>query len=117
MSAPVFVDTNVLLYAADAAEADMQRKAAAWRAGAAALATRPPSYQVLQEFYVQAVRKNPKRSEAARAEVRDLSRLGAGRHRRGRGRVRMGILQERFSLSFGTRRSSRRRPLSTAAFS
>jgi hypothetical protein len=30
------------------------------------------SHQVLQEFYVQALRKNPQEADAAEAEVRDI---------------------------------------------
>lgn len=72
MSAPVFVDTNVLLYAVDTADAEKQAAAAAWRAMLWRSRRGRISYQVLQEFYVQAVRKDPERAEAARAEVRDL---------------------------------------------
>jgi predicted nucleic acid-binding protein len=72
MSGPVFVDTNVLLYAVDAAEAEKQRTAASWRADLWKSRRGRLSYQVLQEFYAQAVRKDPKRAGAARSEVRDL---------------------------------------------
>jgi len=72
MTAPVFVDTNVLLYAVDTGEAEKHRAASSWRAELWKSRRGRVSYQVLQEFYVQAVRKDPKRVEAARAEVRDL---------------------------------------------
>ena len=72
MSATVFVDTNVLLYAIDTAEPEKHRAAAAWRAELWRSRRGRLSYQVLQEFFVQAVRKDPRRVEAARAEVRDL---------------------------------------------
>jgi predicted nucleic acid-binding protein len=72
MSAPVFVDTNVLLYAADSRDPDKQRAAAAWRSELWRSRRGRVSYQVLQEFYVQALRMSPKQEEAARAEVRDL---------------------------------------------
>lgn len=72
MTAPVFVDTNVLVYAVDTADAAKHRAAAEWRAELWRSRRGRVSYQVLQEFYVQAVRKNPKSAEAARAEVRDL---------------------------------------------
>lgn len=72
MTAPVFVDTNVLLYATDTADPEKQRRAAAWRAELWRSRLGRTSYQVLQEFYAQAMRKNPKRSLEARAEVRDL---------------------------------------------
>jgi predicted nucleic acid-binding protein len=72
MTAPVFVDTNVLLYAVDVGEAEKHRAAVAWRAELWKSRRGRVSYQVLHEFYVQATRKDPKRVEAVRAEVRDL---------------------------------------------
>lgn len=72
MSATVFVDTNVLLYAVDSHDPDKQQAAAAWRAELWRSRRGRVSYQVLQEFYVQALRKNPKQEVAVRAEVRDL---------------------------------------------
>lgn len=72
MTALVFVDTNVLLYAVDAAVPEKQRAAAAWRAALWRSRRGRISYQVLQEFYVQALRKDPKRADLAQAEVRDL---------------------------------------------
>ena len=72
MTAPVFVDTNVLLYAVDTTEAEKHRAASAWRTELWKSRRGRLSYQVLQEFYVQAVRKNPKAADAAEAEVRDL---------------------------------------------
>jgi predicted nucleic acid-binding protein len=72
MSALVFVDTNVLLYALDTADPDKQRAAAEWRAQLWRSRRGRISYQVLQEFYAQAIRKGPSGAEAARAEIRDL---------------------------------------------
>jgi predicted nucleic acid-binding protein len=72
MTAPVFVDTNVLLYAADTTDAEKHRLASAWRLELWKSRRGRLSYQVLQEFYVQAVRKNPQGADAAEAEVRDL---------------------------------------------
>jgi predicted nucleic acid-binding protein len=72
MTAPVFVDTNVLLYAVDEAEPLKHHEALEWRAHLWRSRRGRLSFQVLQEFYVQALRKNPKRAAAARAEVRDL---------------------------------------------
>lgn len=72
MTAPVFVDTNVLIYALDTADAVKQRAAAEWRAELWRSRRGRVSYQVLQEFYVQSLRKDPKSAQAARAEVRDL---------------------------------------------
>jgi predicted nucleic acid-binding protein len=72
MTARVFVDTNVLLYAVDTADSKKQAAAAEWRNELWRSGRGRISYQVLQEFYAQAVRKDPKGAEAARAEVRDL---------------------------------------------
>lgn len=75
MSASIFVDTNILVYALDAGAGVKQEQAAnwlelAWRSGRGRIST-----QVLQEFYVtvtQKLRPGLDR-EAARAEVRALS--------------------------------------------
>ncbi len=72
MSALVFVDTNVLLYAVDSAVPEKQKAAAAWREALWRSRRGRISYQVLQEFYAQAIRKQPKRADLAQAEVRDL---------------------------------------------
>jgi predicted nucleic acid-binding protein len=74
MSAPIFVDTNILVYALDAGAGEKQRQAAAWtesvwRGGRGRVST-----QVLHEFYVtvtQKLRPGLDRS-AARVEVRGL---------------------------------------------
>jgi predicted nucleic acid-binding protein len=50
MTAPVFVDTNVLLYAMDTAEAEKHRAASAWRRELWKSRRGRLSYQVLQEF-------------------------------------------------------------------
>jgi len=74
MTDPVFVDTNVLVYARDTAHPRKQERAATWmtylwrnRAGRL-------SYQVLQEFYTTVtVKLKPGMSmKAARKEVRTL---------------------------------------------
>jgi predicted nucleic acid-binding protein len=72
---PIFVDTNVLLYARDASEPDRQPRAREWldllwreRSGRLSL-------QVLTEYYQAVTRKlRPGLDrETARADVRDLS--------------------------------------------
>ena len=68
----VFVDSNVFLYAVDEADANKQRAARCWRAELWKSRRGRVSFQVLGEFYVNAVRKRPAASEEARAEVRDL---------------------------------------------
>jgi predicted nucleic acid-binding protein len=69
---PVFVDTNVLIYALDRAHPNKQAAASAWRLELWKSRTGRTSYQVLQEFYANVRKKWPSESEAARAEVRDL---------------------------------------------
>src|SRR5579884_147338 len=72
MSALVFVDTNVFLYAADDADLKKQRAARLWRSELWRSRLGRISFQVLQEFYVQATHKWPSARTEARAEVRDL---------------------------------------------
>jgi len=69
---PVFVDSNVLLYAVDEANPRKQEAARNWRAELWKNRRGRVSFQVLGEFYVNAVRKRPAAREEARAEVRDL---------------------------------------------
>jgi len=68
----VFVDSNVLLYAVDDADLNKQQAARDWRAVLWKSRRGRISFQVLSEFYVNAVRKRPSVREEARAEVRDL---------------------------------------------
>jgi predicted nucleic acid-binding protein len=68
----VFVDSNVLLYAVDEADPIKQQAAGNWRETLWRNRRGRVSFQVLGEFYVNAVRKRPASREAARAEVRDL---------------------------------------------
>jgi len=72
MTAPVFVDTNVLIYALDEADRKKQQLAQAWRMELWKSRRGRISYQVLQEFYVKVTQKWPTARERARAEVRDL---------------------------------------------
>lgn len=99
MSALVFVDTNVLLYAMDAGDANKRAAASDWRTELWKSSRGRISFQVLQEFYVKATQKWPGASDAARAEVRDLLAWGPIA-------VGAGILldswkiQDRYRLSF-----------------
>ncbi|MDR3674656.1 MAG: PIN domain-containing protein [Acidobacteriota bacterium] len=72
MIAPVFVDTNVFIYALD--DADLKKQAAAreWRAELWRRRQGRISFQVLQEFYAKVTHKWPNVRQAARSEVRDL---------------------------------------------
>ncbi len=71
---PVFVDTNVLIYARHAAERTKQQPAIAWMAHLWRTADGRLSFQVLHEFYSSATRKlKPGLSRAeARNEVTQL---------------------------------------------
>jgi predicted nucleic acid-binding protein len=72
MTAPAFVDSNILLYAVDDVDPRKQRVARDWRAELWKSRLGRVSFQVLNEFYVNAVRLKPAASDQARAEVRDL---------------------------------------------
>jgi predicted nucleic acid-binding protein len=72
MTAPVFVDSNVFLYALDEADPKKQQAARNWRTELWKSRRGRVSFQVLGEFYVNAVRKQPAARDEVRAEVRDL---------------------------------------------
>lgn len=72
MSVPVFVDTNVLIYAVDEFDRRKHEAARAWRAELWKSNRGRISFQVLQEFYAKVTQKWPAAKEDARAEVRDL---------------------------------------------
>lgn len=72
MTVPVFVDTNVLLFALDRADLKKQEAARVWRAELWKTRLGRISFQVLQEFYVKATQKWPQARDDARAEVKDL---------------------------------------------
>ena len=68
-----FVDTNVLLYAADAADRSKQEAARDWLSALWELGAGRLSWQVLHEFYVNAVRKRYASSVKARTTVESFS--------------------------------------------
>jgi predicted nucleic acid-binding protein len=72
MTEPVFVDTNVFLYAFDPAEINKQNAAQSWRKELWKNRAGRISFQVLQEFYVKAAQKWPESRDEIRAEVTDL---------------------------------------------
>ena len=72
MTATVFVDTNVLIYALDNGDRFKQRLAQRWRAELWERRTGRVSYQVLQEFYARVTQKWAGSQQAARDEVLDL---------------------------------------------
>jgi len=74
MTARVFVDSNVLVYSLDTAEAEKQAQAARWMAHLWSSRRGRLSFQVLQEFYVNVTRKlrSPVEDDDARQVVRSL---------------------------------------------
>ena len=72
MTAPVFVDTNVLIYAVDLADPRKQRAAQSWLDELWKSKMGRLSFQVLQEFYVKVSQKGLSTVGDARAEIRDL---------------------------------------------
>jgi predicted nucleic acid-binding protein len=72
MTALVFVDTNVLLYAFDLADPKRQQAARYWQDELWRSRRGRISFQVLQEFYAKVTQKWPAGRDQARAEVRDL---------------------------------------------
>jgi predicted nucleic acid-binding protein len=72
MTAPVFVDTNVLVYAVDLADPRKQRAAQSWLKELWKNKLGRLSFQVLQEFYVKVGQKGLSTVDDARAEIRDL---------------------------------------------
>lgn len=72
MTDPVFVDTNVLIYALDEADLKKQEAARAWREELWKSRRGRISFQVLHEFYVNVMQKWPGARQEARSEVRDL---------------------------------------------
>jgi predicted nucleic acid-binding protein len=72
---PVFVDTNVLVYARDASDPEKQATAVAWMEHLWTSAIGRLSVQVLQEYYVTVTRKlRPGLPiDEAREDVRDLA--------------------------------------------
>jgi predicted nucleic acid-binding protein len=72
MTANVFVDTNVLIYAVDQADPTKQQAAQAWREWLWETHCGRISFQVLQEFYVNAIKKQPSAQIEIRKEIGDL---------------------------------------------
>lgn len=72
MNAPVFVDTNVFIYALDKGDLKKQAAARTWRDDMWRSRRGRISFQVLQEFYVKVVQKWPQAKQEARSEIRDL---------------------------------------------
>jgi len=72
MTANVFVDTNVLIYAVAQADLQKQQAAQAWRRWLWETNRGRISFQVLQEFYVNAIKKQLSAQAEIRKEIEDL---------------------------------------------
>jgi predicted nucleic acid-binding protein len=78
MTATVFVDTNVLVYARDSSEPEKQKTAASWMRELWRSRNGRISFQVLQEYYVNVTRKLRPGMPAAAAQedIRALMHWG-----------------------------------------
>jgi predicted nucleic acid-binding protein len=72
MTALVFVDSNVLIYAVDEGNPKKHEAAKLWRAGLWKSRRGRVSFQVLQEFYANVTRKWPPARDQVQAEIRSL---------------------------------------------
>lgn len=74
MTAPIFVDTNVFVYARDLSEPDKQKAAQTWLEVLWNERVGRSSFQVLNEYYVTVTKKldHPMPVELARQDVQDL---------------------------------------------
>jgi predicted nucleic acid-binding protein len=72
MSGLIFVDTNILLYAVDEADKHKNAAARAWRQRLWDTRRGRLSFQVLQEFYANVLRRWPQAATSGREEVTDL---------------------------------------------
>src|SRR5579863_9255754 len=72
MTALVFVDTNVLIYAVDEAHLKKQEAAKQWRSELWKSRRGRISFQVLQEFYANVSRRWPAAREQTVSEIRNL---------------------------------------------
>lgn len=72
MIAPVFVDSNVLIYAVDQGDPKKHDLAKLWRAELWKSRRGRISFQVLQEFHANVIRKWPAAGQQAQAEIRNL---------------------------------------------
>jgi predicted nucleic acid-binding protein len=72
MTGPIFVDTNVFIYAVDLADPGKQQAAQSWLSGLWKTRRGRLSLQVIHEFYAKVCQKNPSVRDQARAEARAL---------------------------------------------
>lgn len=72
MTATVFVDTNVLIYARESAESAKRLRALLWMKELWSGSNGRISFQVLQEYFAKLMHKNPELRDQVRADIRDL---------------------------------------------
>jgi predicted nucleic acid-binding protein len=72
MTALVFVDSNVLIYAVDEGDPKKHEAAKLWRSELWKSGCGRVSFQVLQELYANVTRKWPPAREQVQAEIRNL---------------------------------------------
>lgn len=72
MTATIFVDTNVFIYAVDVADPVKHAAAQTWRNWLWETKRGRISFQVLHEFYAKATPKGPPARDDVRRELRDL---------------------------------------------
>jgi predicted nucleic acid-binding protein len=72
MTAPVFVDSNVFIYAVDQTNPKKHESAKLWRSELWKSRLGRISFQVLEEFYANVHRKWPGAREQVQAEIRNL---------------------------------------------
>jgi len=72
MTGPIFVDTNVFIYAVDLADPRKQQVAQSWVAGLWTTRRGRLSLQVIHEFYAKVCQKSLSAREPARAAAREL---------------------------------------------
>ena len=72
MTETVFVDTNVLIYAREAAESAKRERAVLWMKELWLGSNGRLSFQVLQEYFAKLMHKKPELRDQTRADIRDL---------------------------------------------
>ena len=72
MTETVFVDTNVLIYAREAAESAKRERAVLWMKELWLDSNGRLSFQVLQEYFAKLMHKKPELRDQTRADIRDL---------------------------------------------
>jgi len=101
MTAAVFVDSNVFLYAMDEGDKSKQEAARTWRSALWTSRLGRLSFQVLGEFYVNAMRLRPSARDEARRDRRSAG-VESGGGRSGSIAAWMGASRSLSALLLGT---------------